>query len=808
LLSRLSNQTQVLLGTAHANRRLIELESLLGFCVNTVLMRIDLRNEPSFAALLQGVRETVLQASTHQDVPFEKLVEALAPQRSLSHNPLFQVGFGFWSQRGERRDWGNIQVEPLYLENTTAKQDLMLDIIETPDGALLLQWDYNSDLFEGASIARWHASLVSLMQAACVNPAQTVTRLPLLPPEQLAALLRQGRGAALELPAMHGIHELIAHQAVLRPAAEALHFGERAWSYEQLQERVACLARRLHAVGVGPEVLVGVYMERSLELVVAILGVMSAGGAYVPLDVNHPQDRLAYMCQDAGVVLLLTQDRLKARVPVAEIPIIVLDSDGRAPDLPPIDMAESVLPVTHGEQPAYVIYTSGSTGRPKGVVVSHKGVCSLVGAQIQAFGSQQGRRVLQFASLSFDASVWEMVMALAQGGTLVLAEQLQLLPGPALQAILREQRINIVTLSPSVLAALPEEEYPDLQQIIVAGEACGAEVVARWGAGRAFFNAYGPTETTVCASVACCDVSGGKPSIGSAIANLELYVVDRHGELVPPGVPGELYIGGIALARGYLGRADLTAESFVPHPWSQEAGARLYRTKDQVRWRADGQLEYLGRLDQQVKIRGFRIELGEIESVLRQQEGVAECVVIMREDVPGEKQLVGYIVAQEGQTPVMSTLRERSKELLPEYMVPSVLVPLDALPITTSAKIDVRALPKPDLEEVRADREYVAPGAQFEHEIAAIWCDVLHLERVSIHDGFFDVGGHSLLLTRLQSRLVEKLKQDVMLVDLFQHTTISTQAAFFAQQHPVQPELQQAVERAAARQYVSRRRRS
>jgi amino acid adenylation domain-containing protein len=814
LLFRLSGQTQILLGTASANRRLVELEALLGFCVNTVLMRIDLRAAPGFRELLRRVRETVFQASAHQDVPFEKLVEALAPQRSLSHNPLFQVGFGFWSQKSERRDWGTVKMEPLPLETTTVKQDLMLDVVETPDGALLMQWDYNSDLFERATIERWQTAFVALVQAACADPDQPIAHLSLLLPEQEAELWRQGQGERIALAEQHGMHELVAWQADRQPEVEALRFGERSWSYGQLQERVNLLARQLQAAGVGTDVLVGIYLERSLEQIVAILGVLSAGGAYVPLDVSYPSERLAYICRDSHIVLLLTQEGLRERVPVRDVPVVVLDADGRARDLMiASEQPEMPLPSIHEEQLAYVIYTSGSTGRPKGVMIAHRGILSLVKAQERVFGSQKGKRILQFASLSFDASVWEIVMALGQGGTLVLAEQVQLMPGLPLQTVLHEQRITTVTLSPSVLAALPEGEYPDLQQIIVAGEACGAEIVSRWGAGRAFFNAYGPTETTVCASVARCasenrgDSEGGRPPIGSAIANLELYVVDKEGELVAPGVAGELYLGGIALARGYLGRASQTAESFVPHPWSQTTGARLYRTKDLVRWRADGQLEYLGRLDQQVKIRGFRIELGEIEAVLRQQEEVRECVVVVREDEPGEKRLVGYIVARDGRQISLSVLRERSREMLPEYMVPGVLVQMEALPISANAKIDFRQLPVPNLAgEANTEREYIEPTAPLERDIAAAWCEVLHLEKVSIHDGFFDLGGHSLLLTHLQRRLSEKLRRPIALVDLFQQTTVSAQATFFSQKQETQSTFKGAVARASARQHATRRR--
>ncbi|HLG65326.1 MAG TPA: amino acid adenylation domain-containing protein [Ktedonosporobacter sp.] len=780
LLSRLSGQSRVVLGTANANRRQLELEHMLGFFVNTVLVPVDLRSAPAFHHLLQQVRETLLEISAYQDVPFDRLVELMQPARSLSHTPLFQVGFGFWSQRGAQPDWGPLQMERLVWPVVAVKQDLMLDIIETPQGDFHLQWDYNTDLFTPQTIQRWQESFFTLLQAGCQTPESLCARLPLLSPAAWAQQVQMGMGPHLPQSTLGGFQQRIWQQAARQPGQTVLIYGEQTCSYGELVAHVRLLARQLRHRGVGPDVRVGLYCERSLTAIIALLAVLEAGGAYVPLDVHYPRERLAYMCQDAGIALLLTQPALRERVPISDAMVLILDATGQPVGADFLPSAwrepEPLACQIHPDQLAYVIYTSGSTGRPKGVMVSHRGVSSLLDAQVACFGSQHGKRILQFASLSFDASVWELIMALGQGGTLVLAPREQLLPGPALQELLCRQRINTMTLSPSALAALPIGAYPDLECIITAGEACSGELVSRWSPGRAFFNAYGPTETTVCASIARCLADGKRPPIGRPIGNLDLLVLDPAGEALPLGVIGELAVGGIGLARGYLGRPVQTAERFIPHPC--KPGERLYRTGDLVRWGADGQLEYLGRLDQQVKLRGHRIELGEIEASLLAESEVETCAVIIRNDVAGGQGLVGYVVLKAEREVTMRQLRQRLRQQLPEYMVPAILIQMASLPITANAKVDVGALPPPVDEEAIQENEVIQPTTSLEQLIAALWCDVLKRERVGIHDNFFDLGGHSLLLTRLQARLQSAFNQPISLTSLFQYATIKDQADY------------------------------
>ncbi|HLG64403.1 MAG TPA: amino acid adenylation domain-containing protein [Ktedonosporobacter sp.] len=796
LLARYSGQSDVLLGSPTANRRHLELEELMGFFVNTLVLRTDLSGNPSFRTLLQRVREMTLTAYAHQDLPFERLVEAVQPERSLSYNPLFQVAFALWISSSAPIPITGIALEPFPIEGGTAKQDMMVDMLQTATG-LQMRWEYSVDLFDATTIRRMAAHFQTLLHAIVAHPEQSIMQYPLLPEQEQQVVLHDWNATQTPYAQDHCIHELFEEQVRARPDAVALVFEEQTLSYRALDECANRLAWRLRGLGVGPEVLVGLCMERSPELVVTLLGILKAGGAYVPLDPGYPRERLTFMLTDARIAILLTQNRLRERLPAEGLSVYGIEdlietelTDGAVPP-PPVEMSVANL--------AYVIYTSGSTGTPKGVMVSHRGLASLSVAQAKAFGTQPENRMLQFASLSFDASIWEIVMALSIGATLCLATQETLMPGPSLLHLLQEQQITTATLSPSVLAVLPQQDLPVLQTLITAGEACSAELVANWSPGRNFFNAYGPTETTVCASVALCQNDKKRPTIGKPIANMQMYVLDAHWQPCPIGVPGELYLGGVGLARGYLYRPELSAQRFIPHPFSLEPGARLYRTGDRASLRPDGNIEFLGRLDHQVKIRGFRIELGEIEEALNKQPSVHESVVIVREDVPGEKRLVAYLIPEADNAPVISDVRQALKERLPEYMLPAAFVVLDALPITSNAKVDVKALPAPEAVQGKTETTYVAPESQIERDIAAIWCDILHLEKVGVHENFFDLGGHSLLLARLQDRLQTVLHKNVSLLDLFQHTTISALAALLSRNEEEAAPLQQSHGWSAAR---------
>ncbi|WP_420126422.1 non-ribosomal peptide synthase/polyketide synthase [Longimicrobium sp.] len=586
-----------------------------------------------------------------------------------------------------------------------------------------------------------HTALARLVEALETAPSRAIGSIDVLPEAERRVVVEAWNRTEAEYPADRCIHELFEAQAARTPDAVAVEFEGETFRYRELNERANRLAHHLAGLGVGAETRVGICLERGMEMIVAALAVLKAGGGYVPLDPAYPAERLAFMLADAAVPVLVTQESLRAVLPTGE-GVAVVSVDGDAARLAAESAENPERPVSP-DQLAYVIYTSGSTGRPKGVMVPHRGVPNLAYAQARRFGIDGTSRVLQFASFSFDAAVAEVFDTLLNGAALVMAPREALLPGPGLLETLRGGRVTVATLPPSVLAILPPDDLPELRTVISAGEAVDAATVARWSAGRTFVNAYGPTEVTVCATSARCEADGRAPSIGRALENVRVYVLDAAGRPAPVGVPGELYVGGVGVARGYLGRPGLTAERFVPDPFGGEAGARLYRTGDRVRWSAGGELEFLGRVDEQVKVRGFRIEPGEIEGVLRRSEGVTDCVVVACADVPGETRLVAYVVGNVD----AGALREHLLRDLPEYMVPSAFVSMDAMPLTPNGKLDRKALPAPGLAS--ASERYVAPRTPVEEVLAEIWAEVLQLERVGVTESFFDLGGHSLLLMRL-----------------------------------------------------------
>src|SRR6185503_10336182 len=535
----------------------------------------------------------------------------------------------------------------------------------------------------------------------------------------------------------------------------------------ELNERANQLGHHLRGLGVGPETLVGLCVERSVELVVGLLGIMKAGGAYVPLDPEYPVARLSYMLEDAGPAVLVTQSQLAEALPAYWGWTVKLDQEWETIAR---ERRDNLSCETGPEHAAYVIYTSGSTGEPKGVVLSHRGLCNLAQAQAGLFGVQASSRVLQFASLSFDASVWEIIMALLQGASLHLASAAQLLPGEDLFSLMRDGRITHVTLPPSSLTVMPRRELPDLQMIVLAGEASPRELMQHWSRGRVLFNAYGPSETTVCATTWRYREESPDVLIGKPIINTEIYVLDQQMNVVPVGVSGELYIGGDSVARGYQRRAEQTAERFVPDSFSGRVGGRLYRTGDVGRWRADGELEFIGRVDQQVKVRGYRIELGEIEAALLGHGGVREAVVVTREE-----RLVGYVVS-EAEELSTANLREYLMERLPGYMVPYALVQLAELPLTPNGKVDRKALALREDAGERSNGHSVLPRTAVEELLASIWAGVLRLESVGIEENFFELGGHSLLATQVMSRVRDVFGVEVPLRSLFEQPTVAALA--------------------------------
>ncbi|HST61184.1 MAG TPA: amino acid adenylation domain-containing protein, partial [Longimicrobium sp.] len=665
--------------------------------------------------------------------------------RSLSHAPLFQVVFTLQEGEGAGAALPGLTVSGVAAAREIAKFDLSLALTATAQG-LRGGLTYATDLFERGTIEGMLGHLERVLEQVAADPDVRLSRLELLGEAERARVLEEWNRTDTEYPADRCIHELFEAQAERTPDAAALVFEDETLSYAELNERANRLAHHLAGLGVGPETRVGICLERGTEMIVSVLAVLKAGGAYVPLDPAYPAERLAFVLADAAVPVLVTQESLRAALPAGDgVAVVSVDGDGAR------IAAESAENPARGVSPdhlAYVIHTSGSTGAPKGVMVPHRGVPNLAYAQARRFGIDGSSRVLQFASFSFDAAVAEVFDALLAGATLVLAPRDALLPGAGLLETLRDGRVTVATLPPSVLSILSPDDLPELRTVVSAGEAVDAATVERWSAGRTFVNAYGPTETTVCATSAHCEADGRVPAIGRPLENVRVYVLDAAGRPAPVGVPGELYVGGVGVVRGYLGRPGLTAERFVPDPFGGEAGARLYRTGDRARWSVRGELEYLGRVDAQVKVRGFRIEPGEIEGVLRRSEGVADCVVVAREDAPGEKRLVAYVVgdAEAG------VLREHLLRNLPEYMVPSAFVVLDALPLTPNGKLDRKALPAPEGSSY-ARGSYAEPLGEVETALAQIWAEVLGVERVGRWDHFFELGGHSLLAIKLVERM-------------------------------------------------------
>ncbi|HEY0604050.1 MAG TPA: amino acid adenylation domain-containing protein, partial [Herpetosiphonaceae bacterium] len=780
LLHRYSGQADLAVGSPIAGRTRPELEGLIGFFANTLVLRSQVAGRLRFTEFMTQVQTICLDAYAHQDVPFEAVVDQLQPERDLSRSPLVQVVFVLQNTPPVTVDLDDLSFERLAVERQTVRFDLALTLNETATG-LQGRFEYRTDLFATATIAQLAGHFQRLLEAIVADPEQRIDRLPLLTDAEQHQLLATWNATTTPMPEARCLHELVAAQAERTPDAVAVTAGRQALTYADLNGRANQLAHYLSAQGVGPDVLVALCVERSLEMVVGLLGILKAGGAYVPLDPAYPAERLQYMLSHSRAPVILTQAALVTRLPEHQAQVVCLDADWeRLADQPTANPPQTGLP----EQLAYIIYTSGSTGQPKGVLVAHRGQVNLALAQRAVCAVTPDSRVLQFASLSFDASIWEVVMALMAGAQLELLPSGPPLLGAGLAAFLADRAITHVTLPPSVLATLPAHALPDLETVIVAGEACPVELVQRWATGRRFINGYGPTETTVCATLGMLAPDAPTVSIGRPLANTQVYVLDGQLQPVPIGVTGELYIGGVGVARGYLHRPDLTAERFLPDLFSPNPGARLYRTGDLARYRRDGTLEFMGRVDHQVKLRGFRIELGEIESVMRRHPAVDDALVILHDE-----RLVAYVVVShdngddgdrsegswrpgENHGFGSSELRAFLATRLPTYLVPSAFVLLDGWPLTPNGKIDRRALPDPDTHRLPIETAFVAPGTPVETTLARIWAEVLRVETVGVHDNFFALGGDSILSIQIVARATQAGLR-LTPRQLFQHQTIA-----------------------------------
>lgn len=781
LLSRLCGERDVVFGSTVSGRppELPGVETMVGVFINALPVRIGV---PRTADLLPWLQQIMAEQVEREQHGYTSLVDIQGWSELRAGEPLFDSLIIF-ENYPLRESENTLGLTELCLFR---RANYPLTLVVVPEARLHLAINFDTSHFTPDAIERILQHLALLLQQIAERPDRQLSEFTLLSDHE-QKLLAQWNETSTLYRAERCAHELFADCAGKAPDAVAVVFGQECLTYRALDARTNQLARFLQERGVTRETLVGVCVQRSLEMVIAVLAILKAGGAYLPLDPTYPAERLQFMIEDAGVPIIVTEERLQNRIPSQWTQLILIDADWAEIDTQSEDALSSSVDANNL---AYVIYTSGSTGTPKGVQVTHLGLSNLSTAQQSLFSPLAGGCVLQFASLSFDASVWEMVMGICSGATLHLGTAETLLPGPSLAEHLDRSEITHVTLPPSALDMLPECTLPDLRTLIVAGEACPAELIHRWAPNRQFVNAYGPTESTVCATAWTCATDElQSPPIGRPLPNTRAYPVDRDMNLVPIGFPGDLHVGGPNLARGYLHKAALTAERFVPDPFSGERGARLYDTGDLVRYRPDGSLLFLGRRDHQVKIRGHRIEMGEIEATLAQIPGVKQGVVVIRQN-PGGDLLAAYIVAEPGlgreATFNPASLRRHVQERLPDYMVPSVFIQLDSLPLSPNGKVDRKALPEIETRSTSSGtRSYRPPRDILEQKLVGIWEEVLGVRPIGVEDDFFLLGGHSLLAVRLMAWIDQEFGQHLPMATLFKGPTIAQLALILRQKREV-----------------------
>lgn len=778
LLYRYTGQEDILVGTATSGRRHPEVEKLMGMFMNMVVIRTNLAGDPTFGELLARVREATLEAQAHADVPFEYVVKELQLERRVGQNPLFQVLFVLEPQPPVLPSgWSLTHMDA---RTDTSKFDLSIILEDQPEG-IIGRFECSGDLFDATTIERMIGHWQTLLESIVRNPRQRVAELALLTQAERQLLLVEWNATTTNYLPERCVHQLFEAQVELTPDAIALVFGEEQLTYRELNVRANQLAHRLQQLGVGPDALVGLFLHNCLETMIGLLGILKAGGAYVPLDPAAPGERLALTLQDAYISILLTKTSLLELLPTfTATTTLCLDGEEAALAAMPSTNPVGAL---QGHHLAYVLYTSGSTGRPKGVAITHHNLWHSTQARL-AYYRQPVTSYLLLSSITFDSSVAGIFWTLCSGGILLLPAELVVRDPFLLSALIEKQRPSHTLSVPSLYALLLEQaasrRLDSLQTIIVAGEPCPQELVERhwlWLPGSTLYNEYGPTEATVWCTVFRFAKGENRPSIpiGRPIANTQVYILDTHLQTVPIGVAGELYVGGAGLARAYLHQPALTAERFIPHPFSDEPGARLYRTGDQVRYLPDGNIEFLQRVDQQVKIRGYRIEVGEVEEALRRYPGVREATVAAREDIVGDKRLVAYVVPQAKGSITVDALRAHLIAYLPAYMLPSAYVLLEALPLLPNGKLNRRALPLPGLDQTQtaSKQAFVAPRTPIEEVVAATWSELLGIKQVDMHDDFFRLGGHSLLAMHVVSRLRTVLQVELSLRSFFEAPTVA-----------------------------------
>ncbi len=792
LLYRYTNQEDILIGTSISERDRVETEQIIGCFANNLILRTNLNGNPSFKSLLQRVKNTAMEAYAHRHLPFDRLIEELQIERYTSNSP-FQVMFILHNApKSALLNLPELTLTTLSIHTATAKLDLTLELQETAQG-YTGRLEYNTDLFNAVTISRMIEHFQILLNGIVTDPYQTISELPLLTQKEQHQLLVEWNNTKTNYPDRICIHQLFEQQVKRTPEAIAIVFGKQRVTYQQLNADSNQLARYLQKLGVKPEVLVAICLERSIEMVVGLLGILKAGGAYVPIDPKYPQERIAYMLEDSQVSVLLTQDSLIENLPMHPVHTIALDTDwGKIAQNSdePHGCAERNLGLqVNLENLAYVIYTSGSTGKPKGAMNTHRGICNRLLWMRDAYNFTSQDVVMQKTPFSFDVSVWEFFVPLIVGASLVVAKPEGHYDNCYLVDTINNEKITALHFVPSMLGMFLEtegvESCSSLKYIFCSGEALPLDLQMQFfqKLDCELYNLYGPTEAAIEVTFWQCQFNTklSNVPIGRPINNTQIYVLDAYKQPVPIGVPGELYIGGDGLARGYLNRPQLTQQKFIPNPFSQEHDARLYKTGDCVRYLADGNIEFLGRIDNQVKMRGMRIELGEIETVLTQHQSVLLAAVVAPEYLSGQI-LVAYIVQQEQGKVNSDELREFLTQKLPEYMVPNVFITLDALPLTANGKIDRRSLPVVSETSLQPKRVYCSPQNQNEREIANIWEQVLGIHPISMNDNFFELGGNSLLAVRLVAQIEKQLGKKLPISTLFQNPTIKQLAIFIVEE--------------------------
>ena len=785
LLFRYSGQDDVVVGSPVAGRTMFETENLIGAFVNTLVLRGDLSGNPTFREVLDRVRQTVMSAFCHQDLPFERLVEELNPERRANRSPLFQVMFSYQNMPEPELAANGTKFKTIRVNSVAAKFDLTLEVDENAEG-ISVSFEYAKDLFAAGTVDRMLGHFRNLLEAVVCDPESTIADIDLLMPRERNQLLIDWNRDRLEYPQSSCVHELIEAQAASTPDAAAVEAGGERFTYRELNARANQLAHYLIKRGVGPESMVGVSVDRSFEMVVAILGVLKTGAAYVPLDPTYPRDRIGFMIKDTAARVVITQSHLARNID-GDAELICLDQDW--PAIANENDANRMV-AAFPSQVALVLYTSGSTGNPKGVMLEHRSLVNFATVARATYGIQATDRVLQFGSLSFDLSVEEMLIALTSGACLVLRTAEMISSAEDFLAQCEEWKLSVLDL-PTVYwheltDALSKQQLtlpPSVRLVIIGGEKASSDRVVAWnrivGDKVRLLNTYGPTETTI--AVTLCDLCKFAPTelenispIGRPYPNANVFVLDAKLRPVPIGIPGELHIGGPGVARGYLNRPDLTAQKFIADPFSNDPSARLYKTGDVVRYHKDGNIEFLGRSDSQIKIRGFRVELEEIERVIRSHEAIENCVVIATEG--DNKRLVAYVITTDNSREPIADLRNSLKAKLPAYMVPAAFEVIEEFPLLSSGKINRRALPEPQFNRPATDATLELPTTPLEEMLLGVWREVLKIDQIGINDNFFDLGGHSLLAARLVSNIRSVMEVELNMVDVFEAPTISSLA--------------------------------